>query len=62
MINLDQQKMVEKSNLKGDIMAEKCVACGMSIDEKTKCSCEPTKCYHCCSCPPDCPCACKKKE
>ncbi len=42
---------------------EKCEKCGMPLDkEEDKCSCEKTVCYHCCSCPEDCACGCKKKN
>lgn len=35
-----------------------CVKCGMPTDDDSKCSCNPSLCFHCCSCPPDCACGC----
>lgn len=40
---------------------EKC-ECGMPLDDETRCSCEPDKCYHCCSCGPECTCGCQEKK
>lgn len=40
---------------------EKKCACGMPLDEKTECSCEPGVCIYCCSCPENCQCGCKEK-
>jgi len=37
---------------------DKCVKCGMPIDDDTRCSCEPSLCFHCCTCGPDCKCGC----
>lgn len=37
---------------------DKCVKCGMPIDDDTRCSCEPSLCFHCCTCQPDCVCGC----
>ncbi|MDP2930078.1 MAG: hypothetical protein Q8N56_00510 [bacterium] len=40
---------------------EKCKKCGMPLVKKEdSCSCEEATCVHCCSCPPDCACGCKK--
>lgn len=36
--------------------------CGMSLSEDTRCSCEPSKCYYCCSCAEGCGCGCDKKR
>ncbi|MFA5358476.1 MAG: hypothetical protein WC310_01485 [Patescibacteria group bacterium] len=41
-------------------MAE-CIECGLPLDEKNSCSCEPDRCYHCCQCEEDCSCGCKTK-
>jgi hypothetical protein len=41
---------------------EKCDKCGISLTEESRCSCEPTVCYHCCSCGPECKCGCKAKN
>lgn len=35
-----------------------CVKCGMPMDGDSKCSCDPSLCFHCCACPPDCSCGC----
>jgi hypothetical protein len=36
--------------------------CGMPLDKKSECSCEPGTCIYCCTCPDDCSCGCKKTE
>jgi hypothetical protein len=54
---------------------EKCIECGMPVDEKTKCMCVPAgeesdedkqdkdvKCVHCCNCAEQCPNNCKAKS
>lgn len=35
-----------------------CVKCGMPVEDDSKCSCDPSLCFHCCACPPDCSCGC----
>lgn len=35
-----------------------CVKCGMPVDGDSKCSCDPSLCFHCCACEPDCTCGC----
>ena len=44
---------------------KKC-ACGIPLNDKTTCKCDPKACIHCCKCTPDCKCGCqdktKKKE
>jgi hypothetical protein len=30
----------------------------MPVDDDSKCSCDPSLCFHCCACPPDCSCGC----
>lgn len=40
---------------------EKC-ECGMPLNDKTRCECEPKKCHYCCTCKPDCKCGCKGKK
>jgi len=39
---------------------KKCV-CGMPLDDKSECTCDKEVCIHCCECPDDCECGCKKK-
>ena len=39
---------------------EKCDSCDAALTEENKCSCEPSKCKECCTCPDDCDCGCKK--
>jgi hypothetical protein len=41
---------------------ERKCACGMPLNEKTECSCEPGVCIYCCSCPPECKCGCQEKK
>jgi hypothetical protein len=41
---------------------EKKCTCGMPLNEKTECSCNPEVCVYCCSCPPDCKCGCQEKK
>ncbi|MGA2667006.1 MAG: hypothetical protein ABSE91_02860 [Patescibacteria group bacterium] len=43
-----------------DQKEEKC-ECGMPLNEKTRCTCEPGKCVNCCSCSKDCQCGCQEK-
>lgn len=40
---------------------KKC-ACGMPLDDYTKCKCMPDTCYHCCTCPETCECGCMEKR
>ncbi|MDO8513219.1 MAG: hypothetical protein Q7S37_01845 [bacterium] len=35
--------------------------CGMPLNDKTRCTCDSTKCIHCCECPAECECDCKSK-
>ena len=35
-----------------------CVKCGMPVEEDSKCTCDPSLCFHCCNCPSDCSCGC----
>jgi hypothetical protein len=35
-----------------------CAKCGTPMEADSQCSCEPSLCYHCCACPPDCTCGC----
>ena len=35
-----------------------CVKCGMPVDDDSKCSCDPSLCFHCCACEPNCACGC----
>ena len=39
-------------------MDKKC-ACGLPLDEKTICSCQPDTCIYCCSCGEGCECGCQ---
>lgn len=39
-----------------------CKKCGMPLDDKTKCTCQPTLCVYCCECAPDCECGCAEKK
>jgi len=41
---------------------EKKCACGMPLNEKTECTCDPSVCIYCCSCPPECTCGCQQKR
>jgi len=41
---------------------EKCDSCDTPLTEENKCSCEPSKCKGCCTCPEDCDCGCKKAD
>jgi hypothetical protein len=41
---------------------EKKCACGMPLNEKTECTCDPSVCIYCCSCPPECTCGCQQKK
>lgn len=41
---------------------EKCKECGMPLTDEVKCSCQPELCKHCCKCPDDCECGCRKEE
>ena len=41
---------------------EKCDSCDTALTEENKCSCEPSKCKECCTCPDDCDCGCKGGE
>ncbi len=40
---------------------ETCEMCGLPLNDDNRCSCNPTKCVHCCTCKPDCTCGCKDK-
>ncbi|MFH1456573.1 MAG: hypothetical protein ABIF17_00485 [Patescibacteria group bacterium] len=40
---------------------QKCIACGMPITQETYCSCDHSRCYHCCDCDDDCSCGCGNK-
>lgn len=35
-----------------------CVKCGMPVEEESKCTCDPSLCFHCCECAQDCTCGC----
>ena len=35
-----------------------CVKCGMPVDDDSKCTCDPSLCFHCCACESDCTCGC----
>lgn len=41
---------------------ERKCACGLPLNEKTECSCNPGVCIYCCSCPPECACGCQQKK
>jgi len=41
---------------------EKKCNCGMPLNEKTECTCNPEVCCYCCECPPDCQCGCQEKK
>ncbi len=38
-----------------------CEMCSLPLSDDNTCSCEPTKCAKCCTCPADCVCGCKDK-
>jgi len=39
-----------------------CKKCGMPLDDKTKCTCQPSLCLYCCECAPGCECGCSDKK
>ncbi|MFA5232541.1 MAG: hypothetical protein WC410_02655 [Candidatus Paceibacterota bacterium] len=41
---------------------EKKCGCGMPLNEKTECTCNPEVCCYCCECPPECQCGCQEKK
>ena len=36
-------------------------ACGMPLNDETKCNCKPGTCAICCGCSSDCECGCQEK-